>query len=358
VVNSLYVTFDYLNPDSGAGKVCLHEISALNAVSELQFAVSRGGNIDIPHKVLNLDKVYQFNPYLYDYFVADMLSGHTDFMHLSCSPAVAILEKVKPKKYVVNIVAHHLQTSIEEHERIYRQPYPFIHNVDSYLHSVLLKHVKHADCVFTPSEHSKEWILENIQPKQVKVIPHGCDLPTNIPPLPEDFTVGYIGAWGPDKGLLYLLLAWESLGWKDSKLVFAGPCCEQLKPWIQEFASTSNIELMGWVKTPYEFFEKVSVVCVPSVSEGFGLLTLEGMAHGRVPIVTTGAGSSMIVNDGKDGIVIPPRNPKVIADALRHLKDQGTHLYSMSNNAVATAADYTWDKIEELYKQSYREILG
>jgi len=29
----------------------------------------------------------------------------------------------------------------------------------------------------------------------------------------------------------------------------------------------------------------------------------------------------------------------------------------MSNNAVATAADYTWHKVEELYKQSYREIL-
>jgi len=349
MVKSIYVTFDHLTNDTGAGKVCIHEIQALGEISDLQQVLSA--------KDLEVLKYYGFNPFLADYFIAQKIKGEVDFAHLSCSPGLAILEKVKPEKYVVNIVAHHLDTSIQEHERMYQQPYPFVHNTDQYLHHLLLKHAVRADVVFTPSEHSKEWIVEHIKPKQVNVIPHGVDLPTRIPDLPEEFTVGYMGAFGPDKGLLYLLLAWESLGWKDTKLVFAGPCCESLTPWIREFAPTSNIELMGWVNTPYEFFEKVSAVCVPSVSEGFGLLTLEGMAHGRVPVVTTGAGSSMIVNDEKDGIIIPPRNPKAIADALRHLKDQGSDLYIMSNNAVVTASDYTWDKIEELYKQAYMEVI-
>ena len=355
MVNSLYITFDYLNPDSGAGKVCLHEINALNSVTDLEFVVSRGGNIGFRHRVFNLDKAYPFNPFLYDYFVADALSGTTDFMHLSCSPAVAILEKVKPKRYVVNVVAHHLQTSIEEHERLFQQPYPYIHNVDPYLHDVLLKHARGADCVFTPSNHSREWIIENIKPKMVKVIPHGCDLPEKIPSLPAQFTVGYMGAFGPDKGLLYLLLAWEELGWKDSKLVFAGPCCEYLEPWIKQFAPTSNIELMGWVKTPYEFFEKVSVTCVPSVSEGFGLLTLESMAHGRPVVVSKGAGSEMCVIEGQTGIKIQPRNPQQICDALRCLKEG--NLDDMRDIAVLNAKEFTWDKVEGMYKEAYKEIV-
>ena len=36
-----YVTFDELNPNSGAGTVCLHEIEALKKVAEVQQVISR-----------------------------------------------------------------------------------------------------------------------------------------------------------------------------------------------------------------------------------------------------------------------------------------------------------------------------
>ena len=356
--SSLYVTFDHVFKDSGAGKVCLNEIQALSEITELRDVVAKSYDGENPSKFVfhrvDVDSVYGYNPFIYDYIVSDILNVNPDLAHFSCSPASKIMDKVNPKKSVCNIVAHHLKTSIEEHERIFQQPYPFIHNTDPYLHDLLIKHSKRVDCVFTPSNHSAEWIKENLQPKQVKVIPHGVDLPFETSQYPEQFTVGYMGAFGPDKGLLYLLLAWEKLMWSDAKLVFAGSCCKHLEPWIREFAPNSNIELMGWMEDTKQFFDAVSCVCVPSVTEGFGLLTLEAMGHGKPAVVSTGAGSEMVVDNHITGIKTVPRNVGSIIEGLINMRN--CNFMKMGRLARKKAEHYTWDIIREWYKGAYKEI--
>jgi glycosyltransferase involved in cell wall biosynthesis len=362
-MNSLYVTFDTLNPDSGAGKVCIHEINALKGCTDLKGIIARGDpsklaeSAKLPIKVVNLEKAYPFNPYLYDYFTADQLSGTVDLLHMSCSPGVALLAKLNPLHSVCNIVAHDLKTSIEEHERIYGQPYPFLHNTDPYLHDVLIKHAKMVDCVFTPSHGSEKWINENIHPKRVEVVPHGCDYPAEISPLPTGLHLGYLGAGGPDKGLLYLLLAWGKLALKDAELVLAGPCCEGIDPWIQRFAPGTVVRKLGWVKQPLDFFKEVNMVCVPSVTEGFGLLGLEAMAHGRSGIISTGAGCSDLVTDGKDGIIVHPRDPGGIVDAIRSYVADPKQASRMGRMARMKAKRYIWDKIEQTYSRIYKELM-
>jgi glycosyltransferase involved in cell wall biosynthesis len=349
-MSSLYVTFDTLNPDSGAGKVCIHEANALKTVSNLTKIISR-------KELENVERAYGFNPFLMDYFAAAQLHGPVDLLHMSCSPGVALLAKLNPLHSVCNIVAHDLKMSIEEHERIYGQPYPFIHNTDPYLHDILLKHAKMVDCVFTPSHGSEKWINENIHPKRVEVIPHGCSYPAEVPPLPQGIHLGYMGATGPDKGLLYLLLAWGKLALKDAELVLAGPCCEGIDPWIQRFAPNTNIRKLGWVKQPLDFFKEVNLCVVPSVTEGWGLLGSESMAHGRSVIVSTGAGCSDIVTDYKDGILVPPRDPLAIVDAVRTYIANPKQLSSMGRAARTKAKRYSWDKVEQIYQRIYRSVM-
>jgi len=343
-ITGVYVTFDRLDPDTGAGKVCSHEIEALKRVVEVKKVLSR---VD-----LVAEKIYGFNPFLMDYFAAELLP-EAEFAHLSCSPGVSILRRVKPKRYVVNIVAHDLKTSIEEHERLYGVgTYPFRHNTDPFLHSLLLRHAEEADVVITPSTGSSAWIEANLKVRKVAVIPHGCDLPEKTPPYPEKFTVGYMGAHGPDKGLIYLLIAWNHLR-LDSELVFAGPCCETLKPWIARFCPDGRTRLLGWVKEPMDFFREVSCIVAPSVTEGFGLLTLESMAHGRPPIVSTGAGSSDLVNK-RCGIKVAPRRPDQIAEAILEMRDKYEKL---GREARRKASDYRWSLIEDRYEELYRSLL-
>jgi len=349
-MKSIYVTFDNITQETGAGKVCHHEIEALKRVTELETVISRK---DIDERI---GKYYPFNPFTYDYFAAD-LAKHADLAHLSCSPGIALLNKIKPKKTLVNIVAHDLATSIEEHGRIMGTTYPFAHNTDPYLHKTLLKHAALADVVLTPSEGSARWIKENIEAKRIEVVPHGCDLPENVAPIPEEFKAGYLGVWGPDKGLIYLILAWNSLNYKNVEFVFAGDCGESLAIMMPGLIDTgSRYKILGRVPDTTPFYDSLSVYVQVSVTEGFGMPVLEAMAHGRPVIVTEGTGASFLVEDGEDGLVIPIRNPRAIADSLDYLKNHPEEAVRMGDRARKKAEAFTWDKIERRYSEIYESL--
>lgn len=360
-MKATYCTFDNITLNTGAGKVCYHEVKALSKVMEIKQIICRDCDInDLEHVKIEVDKWYPFNPFLFDYF-ASLKVDKTDFLHLNCSPGIAVLERAKPDKYVVNIAAHNLQLSIEEHERLFgKGSYPFIHNTEPYLHKVLLQHAKEANRIITPSKASKQWILENVvtDESRVVVIPHGCDLPKEVKPYPRDFRVGYLGVFGPDKGLIYLLMAWNHMLTKEATLVFAGSCQEVLTYAQMIVRNGPPIVYKGYVPTPSDLFNDISVYVQPSVTEGFGIPVLEAMAHARPVIVSSGAGASDLVTDGKEGFVVPPRNPKAIRDRIQYFLDNPSEIERMGKNAEMTAKQYTWDKIEEMYVKLYQEVVG
>lgn len=365
MVSTGYVTFDSIDQISGAGKVCWCEINALKKVSNLEVVVCRSKElINFPLQTLNLDKWYQFNPFLYDYFAAQIIPQSLDFIHCSCSPALAILEKHKPKKYVVNIVAHELQVSIEEHERYYGAgTYPFAHNTDPYLHDLLLKHAENADVVLTPSLSSANWIMKNIKTNRVEVIPHGTDIPNDneINPIPSKFIVGYLGVFGPDKGLPYLLLAWKYFNNPDSELIFAGSCDQAFKQDSIKNAFLTGVNrfrLLGWVNNITDFYNGISVYVQPSVTEGFGIEILEAMSYGRPVIASSGAGGADVISDGIDGFVVPPRDPKAILDKLNFFDSNPNKVIEMGARAKEKSKGYSWDKIGERYEKLYTEIFN
>lgn len=345
---SVYCTFDEIRKTSGAGLVCYHEIQALSRVTELTKIIERK---DYPQQ-------YEFNPFLYDYFAARLIPKEVDLLHLSCSPGLAILDSVRPNHYIVNIVAHDLNVSIEEHERYYGVgTYPFKHNTDPYLHELLLKHTENADCIICPSTSAERWINNNLKVKRVKVISHGCEIPDRFNSIPPKFAVGYLGAFGPDKGLIYLMIAWNNFV-KDSELIFAGSGSQP----IQQLATNiiknnSTYRILGWVNNISDFYNQISVYVQPSVTEGFGIEILEAMSYGRPVIVSSGAGGSDAVRDGIDGFIVPPRNPQAILDKLSYFKSNPNKIPEMGINARERAKEFTWSRAEKKYEELYNEIL-
>jgi glycosyltransferase involved in cell wall biosynthesis len=348
MTSSIYVTFDFINQNTGAGQVCWHEVEALRRVSDVQQVITRQ---DIAPK---LDRFYGFNPFLYDYFASQMIVPDTvDLAHFSCSPTMSMLSRLRPEKYVINVVAHDLKTSIEEHERVTGQKYPFFHNTDKFLHDSLLAHVKDADVVFTPSEGSAKWIRENLSPETIEVIPHGLDYPEEPASSPDDFHIAYIGAWGPDKGVIYLLRAWSQLNYSDSTLFFFGLGSKRMKPALESIATGGLYHLAGAFDKLSDIMPRYSVYVHTSVTEGFGMTVTECMSYGKPVVVTEGTGCSYLVEDGRDGLVIPIRNPQAIADAIQYFKDNPSEIERMGKNARETAEKLSWDKIERRYEEVY-----
>jgi glycosyltransferase involved in cell wall biosynthesis len=259
---------------------------------------------------------------------------------------------------VVNIVAHDLQISIDEHELFYGQgSYPFKHNTDPYLHTLLLKHATGADVIFTPSSTSADWINKNIpNRKRVIVIPHGTEIPDSYLPLPDKFVAGYLGASGPDKGLGYMLSAWE----KDptGEMILGGTCCQFLAESLKLVpARFPNVKLLGWLDKVSDFYNQISIYIQPSVTEGFGIEILEAMAYGRPVIASRGAGGADVISEGIDGFVVPPRNIDAMASKIKWFRDNPRATQIMGENAREKAKHYTWNIIENRYEKVYSELL-
>jgi glycosyltransferase involved in cell wall biosynthesis len=90
---------------------------------------------------------------------------------------------------------------------------------------------------------------------------------------------------------------------------------------LEDWHSHGLIEWWGWRENMPQIFREAHIVCLPSYREGIPKALIEAAASGR-PIVTTNVpGCREIVNDGENGFLVPVRDWRALADALRQLID-------------------------------------
>jgi D-inositol-3-phosphate glycosyltransferase len=99
------------------------------------------------------------------------------------------------------------------------------------------------------------------------------------------------------------------------------------------------VRFLPFTENVPEFLAAIDVFVLPSYSETFGLVLIEAMSMQK-PIVATGDGGvPEIVEDGLDGLLIPPRDERALAEAIiRLLKDSSLRAF-LSQHA-------RWDALE------------
>jgi glycosyltransferase involved in cell wall biosynthesis len=90
------------------------------------------------------------------------------------------------------------------------------------------------------------------------------------------------------------------------------------------------------------------VLLFPTLSDGFGLVQVEAMAHGLPVIATPCCGE--VVQDTRNGFIVPPRDSDAISDRLLTLLEQPDLLARMSAAAYSRSRDFHPDRIWTLYK--------
>jgi glycosyltransferase involved in cell wall biosynthesis len=150
------------------------------------------------------------------------------------------------------------------------------------------------------------------------------------------FRVMYMAYTKPLKGLQYLLKAWDDIKLPDAELVIVGEYAtgmpDILKKRFAEIAQrNSNIRWIGDTQRAEDLYHEASVFVLPSLSEGFGKVTLEAMASG-LPVITT-ENAAGIVEDGKTGFVVPIRNARAIGEKIEYLYHDREALVQMGENA-------------------------
>ena len=102
----------------------------------------------------------------------------------------------------------------------------------------------------------------------------------------------------------------------------------------------------------------MDVLFNPSVTETFGNVTLEAMACG-VPVVAAKAtGSTSLIEDGVNGILVPPGDIAGFADALgAYLADPALRAAHGAAGAAKSRA-YSWDAINQTMAETYQRLVA
>lgn len=155
------------------------------------------------------------------------------------------------------------------------------------------------------------------------------------------FTFVFVGRIVGDKGINELVEAFMALGnrHKDVRLVLVGRAEAQLDPVsdathgaidacqaIEAVGEQCGDELVSW-------YAAADCFVFPSYREGFPNTVLEAGAMGLPSIVTDINGSREIVADGKNGLVIPPRDSAALLAAMERMVADNAARGRMAANA-------------------------
>lgn len=196
-----------------------------------------------------------------------------------------------------------------------------------------LSYQKWADGVLVNSRATKKSVLKKapwLNPGKVKVIYNGINperfelksnrLREQIGITANDFVFGFAGQLDERKGIKYLLSAFVQVKKKSSnvKLIIAGD--GSLKAEIETFIHRNRLEknlfLLGFQKNIPEFMANIDALILPSLWEGFGIVLIEAMAAGKPVIGTNCSNIPEIVEHGRVGSLIPPRNSEQLAETM------------------------------------------
>jgi glycosyltransferase involved in cell wall biosynthesis len=95
-----------------------------------------------------------------------------------------------------------------------------------------------------------------------------------------------------------------------------------------------------------EVLGKASIFVFPSLKEGLPLSVLEAMACGVPTVGSDISGVNDLVEDGVNGLLVPPANSPLFAEAILGLLDNNRLRSRMSVNTRRTIVEeYSWDRV-------------
>ncbi len=162
-------------------------------------------------------------------------------------------------------------------------------------------------------------IQDGIQPERIVMIPNGTDIPGHPRPrkklraklgLPEHaLVVLYVGRLHEQKDIFFLLRSWEEISRQkvESQLVLlgAGPQEQAIKHFIRSRRIDGSVRLPGFSDRVGDYLDASDLFVLPSRREGCSNALLEAMAHGLACIATDSPGNDEIIENEKNGFLIP-----------------------------------------------------
>ena len=217
---------------------------------------------------------------------------------------------------------------------------------------------------------AEEVIRYGCPPEKIRIIPNGVNVDVFRPCGGEvSDLVLWSGRFIQQKGLGYLLKALQIIVRKKRypkiKLIMTGdgPLLPKIYGLAKKYRITENILFRGMV--PREeipiLMNKASIYVLPSLKEGMPYALLEAMACGKAVIGSDISGINGVITHETNGIIVPPRDPEALANAIMLLLEDKNLRMKLGHNARRLMVEkydlnMTSQKIEKVYGEAMSEI--
>jgi glycosyltransferase involved in cell wall biosynthesis len=207
------------------------------------------------------------------------------------------------------------------------------------------------DLSITVSQGVRDYLLKEcgLDPARVRVVHNGVDiaaidaarpgpevrrelgLPDGAPVIG---LVGRLDHWG--KGHRELFEAMALL--KDrhpcrALIVGGGRREDEVRQLAASLGLADAVHFLGQRRDVPDLLKAMDIFVLPSYSEGVSLALLEAMAAGLPVIASRVGGLPEVVTDGDNGLLIPPKDPEALAEALARLLANPALAKKMGENA-------------------------
>ena len=218
-----------------------------------------------------------------------------------------------------------------------------------------------ADFITVPSEFVRRSFVEyGIPENKLVKIPYGVNLGKFNKvgsPAPDRFDVTFVGNVSLQKGVPYLVQAFNKLKHPRKSLKFIGsiePHCKKII--MAMIPHDAHIDFLGHVpqKQLKDFLSNSHVMVLPSLQEGLAMVQAQALACGCPVIGTTNSGAEDLFEDGKEGYIVPIRDSSALREKMQWLADNPDFREAMSIAALEKVRSIGgW----EYYGQSMHDFI-
>ncbi len=176
----------------------------------------------------------------------------------------------------------------------------------------------------------------------------------------DDIVVGYVGRLIPVKGLIYLISAIKQIQGEHLRVALVivgdGPQRSTLETMAKDLEIKSIFT--GWQVNTLPFYSLMDVFVLPSLFEGLPNVVLEAMAMEKPVVAARVGGVPDLIVNGKNGFLVPTRDYKSIAMALKELITNDDLRKRMGKlNRQIVKESFSWDKTVGKVETVYNEIV-
>ena len=222
--------------------------------------------------------------------------------------------------------------------------------------------VKLADYHIVASTYSQKALeFDGIENNKIYRIPYGVDENKFLAPTrvfeKSCLRALFLGEVNQRKGVRQILEAARIINSPEVVFNIVGSgtdhCAflyEPYKLYVNFWGYVSYDEVLSQLRNNHVFI-------FPTMGEGFGLVLLEAMAAGLIPITTSNCGGADIIENGVNGFLIDVGDTGAIVDTLMWCKNNPSQCEEMSKNAVRTARRYTWEEYSKGIVHMMKDII-